>query len=78
MATNDQLKALVQSHADGDDPQFYAVAMQVAAKAARAGQSKFAQDLRDLVDDLRKRDFTPSVSRPSSRSLSRGASSVLY
>ncbi|GIG27388.1 AAA family ATPase [Cellulomonas denverensis] len=60
MATNDQLKALVQSHADGDDPQFYAVAMQVAAKAARAGQSKFAQDLRDLVDDLRKRDFTPS------------------
>jgi len=60
VATNDQLKALVQSHADGDDPQFYAVAMQVAAKAARAGQSKFAQDLRDLVDELRKRDPTPS------------------
>ncbi|WP_182142368.1 AAA family ATPase [Schaalia sp. JY-X169] len=55
MATNDQLKALVKSHADGDDPQFYAVAMQVAAKAARAGQSKFAQELRDLVNDLRKR-----------------------
>lgn len=55
MATNDQLKALVKSHGDGDDPQFYAVAMQVAAKAARSGQSKFAQDLRDLVDDLRKR-----------------------
>ena len=30
MATNDQVKALVKSHADGDDPQFYAVAMQVA------------------------------------------------
>jgi Cdc6-like AAA superfamily ATPase len=55
MATNDQLKALVKSHADGDDPQFYAVAMQVAAKAARAGQSKFAQELRDLVNDLRER-----------------------
>ncbi|GAA3931191.1 ATP-binding protein [Microbacterium soli] len=55
MATNDQLKALVKSHADGDDPQFYAVAMQVAAKAARSGQSRFAQDLRDLVDDLRQR-----------------------
>lgn len=53
MATNDQLKALVKSHADGDDPQFYAVAMQVAAKAARSGQDKFAQELRDLVDDLR-------------------------
>jgi SpoVK/Ycf46/Vps4 family AAA+-type ATPase len=60
MATNDQLKALVKSHADGDDSQFYAVAMQVAAKAARTGQSKFAQDLRDLVDELRKRDTAPS------------------
>lgn len=55
MAINDQVKALVKSHADGDDPQFYAVAMQVAAKAARAGQSKFAQELRDLVNDLRER-----------------------
>lgn len=54
MATNDQLKALLKSHADKDDPQFYAVAMQVAAKAARAGQDKFAQELRDLVDGLRK------------------------
>lgn len=60
MATNDQLKALVQSHADGDDPQFYAVAMQVAAKAARSGQSKFAQDLRDLVDELRKQTHASS------------------
>ncbi|WP_265443926.1 AAA family ATPase [Flexivirga meconopsidis] len=60
MATNDQLKALVKSHADGDDPQFYAIAMQVAAKAARSGQSKFARDLRDLVDDLRKRTSASS------------------
>lgn len=58
MATNDQLKALVKSHADGDDPQFYAVAMQVAAKAARAGQSKFAQDLRGLVNELREHSNT--------------------
>ncbi|PWJ26372.1 ATPase family protein associated with various cellular activities (AAA) [Branchiibius hedensis] len=58
MATNDQLKALVVSHADGDDPQFYAVAMQVAAKAARSGQAKFAQELRDLVDDLRQKGIT--------------------
>lgn len=60
MATNDQLKALVKSHADGDDPQFYAIAMQVAAKAARSGQSKFAQDLRDLVEDLRQRSTASS------------------
>lgn len=60
MASNDQLKALVKSHADGDDSQFYAVAMQVAAKAARAGHSKFAQELRDLVDDLRRRSSASS------------------
>ena len=55
MTTNDQVKALLKSHADGDDPQFYSVAMQVAAKAARSGQDKFAHELRDLVNDLRKR-----------------------
>jgi SpoVK/Ycf46/Vps4 family AAA+-type ATPase len=50
MATADQVKALVRSHADGDDGQFYSVAMQVAARAARSGQTRFANDLRDLVD----------------------------
>lgn len=59
MSTNDQFKALVRSHADRDDPQFYAVAMQVAAKAARSGQSRFAQELRDLVDELRARGPAP-------------------
>lgn len=54
MATNDQVKALVKSHADGDDSQFYSVAMQVAAKAARRGHAKSAQELRDLVTELRR------------------------
>ncbi|MGW6698748.1 AAA family ATPase [Nocardia sp. NPDC055049] len=55
MATNDQLKALIKSHSDGDDRQFYSVAMQVAARAARSGQEKFSQELRDLVDELRRK-----------------------
>ena len=37
MATADHVKALVQSHAAGDEERFYAVAMQVAAQAARQG-----------------------------------------
>lgn len=53
MATADQVKALLRSHADGDDTQFYSVALQVAARAARGGQTHFAQELRDLVDTLR-------------------------
>lgn len=56
MATNDQLKALVKSHGDGDDSQFYSVAMQVAAREARAGRSVFAQELRDLVNELRQNE----------------------
>jgi SpoVK/Ycf46/Vps4 family AAA+-type ATPase len=50
VATADQVKALVRSHAEGDDSQFYAVAMQVAARAAKSGQAKFAHELRDVVD----------------------------
>ncbi|SDT80263.1 AAA family ATPase [Actinoplanes derwentensis] len=54
MATADQVKALVNSHGDGDDSRFYSVALQVAAKAARSGQTTFAQELRDLVDARRR------------------------
>ncbi|MBF0583697.1 MAG: ATP-binding protein [Magnetococcales bacterium] len=55
MATADHVKALIRSHADGDDGRFYAIAMQVAAGAARQGHTKFAQDLRDLVDRAKAR-----------------------
>ena len=63
MANADQVKALVKSHAEGDDTRFYSVALQVAARAARNGQARFAQDLRDLVDELRK-GAERTVSRP--------------
>ena len=54
VATADQVKALVRTHAEGDDTKFYSVALQVAARAAHGGQGHFAQELRDLVDSLRK------------------------
>ncbi len=50
MATAEQLKALIRSHADGDDERFFSIAMQVAAHAARTGHTKLAQEVRDLVD----------------------------
>jgi SpoVK/Ycf46/Vps4 family AAA+-type ATPase len=55
MATADQMKALIRSHAEGDDTRFYAIAIQVAAQAARSGHGKFAQELRDLVDQAKSR-----------------------
>lgn len=63
MPTADQVKALVRSHAEHDDTKFYSVALQVAARAARSGQTKFAQELRDLVDGLQKSEARSS-SRP--------------
>jgi len=55
MASSDQLKALIRSHSEGDDTRFYAVAIQVAAQAARSGHSKLAQELRQVVDEARSR-----------------------
>jgi SpoVK/Ycf46/Vps4 family AAA+-type ATPase len=55
MATAEQLKALIRSHADGDNTRFYAIAIQVAAQAARSGHTKLAQELRDLVDQVKAR-----------------------
>lgn len=48
--TADHFKALIRRHMDGDDDGFYSVALQVAARAAREGKNRFAQDLRDLID----------------------------
>ena len=55
MAKADHLKALIRSHAEGDEERFYAIAMQVAAQAARQGHGRFAQELRDLVDKAKGR-----------------------
>ena len=75
MAKSDQLKALLRSHAEGDDARFYAVAMQVAAQAARNGHGKLAQELRDLIDDAKARrqavDTQPGV-RPAILAQPRG------
>lgn len=53
-ASADHIKALVKSHSSGDDEGFYAVAMQVAAKAARQGHHRLAGELKDLVDAARR------------------------
>jgi|SRR5690625_3583530 len=67
MATADQLKALLLSHAEGDDQRFYSVAMQVAAHEARPGHHNLAGKLRDLIDEAKKRRVMSSpvpISQP--------------
>jgi len=63
MATAEQIKALVKSHTEGDEARFYAIAMQVAAHAARQGHGRLAQELRELIDEAKARAST--VRRPS-------------
>jgi len=59
MASADQLKALLQSHLDGDEDRFFAVAMQVAAHEAKLGHGRLAEDLRKF----RGPDLVPRSSR---------------
>lgn len=63
MAKADQIKALIRSHAEGDDTRFYTIAMQMAAQAARMGQGRFAQELRELVDRVKAQAKTSEISR---------------
>ena len=75
MAKADQIKALIRCHAEGDDTRFYAVAMQVAAQAARSGHGNFAQELRDLVDQAKARaqkEKRPRVPLPTPLTQPRG------
>ena len=67
MANAEQLKALIDAHAHGDDPRFYSVAMQLAASEAKVGHGKLAEELRALVDAAKRRPGAGSpvpISRP--------------
>ncbi len=50
MAKADKIAALIRSHVDGDDRQFYSIAIQLAADEARLGHARVARDLRDLIE----------------------------
>lgn len=61
MATAEQIKALLKSFAERDEQRFYSVALQVAAKEARQGHHKLAEDIKALVNKSQKKDSTPSL-----------------
>ncbi|QDV73646.1 AAA family ATPase [Botrimarina mediterranea] len=55
MATAAQIKSLLRSYGDADGEQFVSVALQIAAHSARKGDAKLAQEVRDLVDEIKRR-----------------------
>lgn len=60
-ASGEHIKALVRSHAAGDDAGFYAVALQVAAKAARQGHSTLAGELKQTIEAARSQPVAENV-----------------
>jgi SpoVK/Ycf46/Vps4 family AAA+-type ATPase len=64
VASAQQIKALLQSHIEGDDDHFFAVAMQVAAHEAKMGHGKLAEELRDLIDEAKSRRNVLAEKRP--------------
>lgn len=65
MATAEQIKALLKSHADRDDQRFYSIALQVAAKEARKGHHKLANDLKMAIE--RSQKSVKGLNTPSSK-----------
>jgi SpoVK/Ycf46/Vps4 family AAA+-type ATPase len=59
--SGEHIKALVRSHASGDDASFYAVAAQIAAQAARKGHNRLAADLKRTIDASRRKPLAGSV-----------------
>ena len=67
MASADQLKALLKSHMEGDDQRFFSVAMQLAAHEAKLGHGRLAEEMRELIDEAKRRQGTGQptpISRP--------------
>lgn len=60
MASGDQIKALVQSFISSDSERFKTIALQVAAREARSGHTRLANELKELIANLENKSFSNS------------------
>lgn len=67
MASAKQILAMLQSRAEGDDEQFFSIALQIAASEARQGRRSSAAALRAAVEAARSGHKSSSVAIPFSR-----------
>lgn len=56
MSTARHLIALLRTHVQGDEHEFLSVAMELAAREARLGHARVAEQIRNLVDQARARN----------------------
>lgn len=62
MVKADQIVALLQSYGENDETRFLSVAMQIAAHEARQGHQVVAKELRDLIDTVKEKHASVSMS----------------
>jgi SpoVK/Ycf46/Vps4 family AAA+-type ATPase len=55
MASGEQVKALLRSYSEGDSRHFLSVATQIAAAAARQGKGQLAKEIRDIVEEVKRK-----------------------
>ncbi len=63
MATAEQVKALLKSYSEGEGEHFVSVALQIAADAARGGKEKLALELRNLADEIKRKQASGRIGR---------------
>ncbi|MFT4077569.1 MAG: ATP-binding protein [Asticcacaulis sp.] len=61
MSNSKQILAMLQSQAEGDEEQFYSIALQIAASEARQGHRSTAIALREAVESARMSKKAPAV-----------------
>lgn len=61
MATADQLKSLIRSHWADEPERFFTSALQVAAHEARQGHASLASEIKDIVDEARRRSHESKI-----------------
>lgn len=65
--SGDHIKALLKSHASGDDSSFYAVMAQIAAQEARRGHNRLAAELKKAIEGAKAQPVAPRTVTPIAR-----------
>jgi SpoVK/Ycf46/Vps4 family AAA+-type ATPase len=63
MSTARHVLALLRSHVEGEEQQFYSAALQMAAHEARQGHGKLAQEIRSLIEQAKEKKTVIQQSR---------------
>jgi SpoVK/Ycf46/Vps4 family AAA+-type ATPase len=64
MATAEQIKSLLRSHVERDDSRFYSLALQLAAKEARKGHVKVAEDIKKIIEKSQSSNIRAVANHP--------------